>query len=228
VIGPRRTFALIRSDVDRIRRIARVHDATVNDVLLAATAGGIRRLLLHRGEPVEGVTVRIIVPVSLRRRFRGPVLGNRIAQMVVPLRLGTSAPRRRLGQISAETARRKTWSRLSVGALFRIGIVSWVVLKAIIRQRVNVTSASIPGPRRPLYLAGARVLELFPVLNLIGNQPLGVGALSYAGSLGVCVVADGDTFPDIEVLAAGMRDELDALAAAAGAPPIEEPALVTA
>ena len=46
--------------------------ATVNDVLLAVTAGGLRALLRSRGEPVEDTTVRIYVPVSLRRRMRGP------------------------------------------------------------------------------------------------------------------------------------------------------------
>jgi hypothetical protein len=81
------------------------------------------------------------------------------------------------------------------------------------RQRVNMTSASIPGPRRPLYLAGARVLEVFPVLPLIANEALGVGAVSYAGTFNVGITADSEAYPDIEVLRAGMRDELHALEA---------------
>jgi hypothetical protein len=64
-----------------------------------------------------------------------------------------------------------------------------LLLMAVIRQRVNVTSASIPGPPVPLYLAGARLLEVFPVLPLIANEPLGVGALSYAGTFTIGVVA---------------------------------------
>jgi hypothetical protein len=79
------------------------------------------------------------------------------------------------------------------------------------RQRVNVTSASIPGPTMPLYLAGARVLEVFPVLPLIANEPLGVGALSYAGGFNIGVVADRDAYPDLDVFAAGVREELHAL-----------------
>jgi hypothetical protein len=85
------------------------------------------------------------------------------------------------------------------------------MLKAVMRQRVNVTTASIPGPTVPLYLAGARIVEVFPVLPLIANEPLGVGALSYAGAFTVGVVADRDAYPDLDVLAAGMRDELHAL-----------------
>jgi hypothetical protein len=79
------------------------------------------------------------------------------------------------------------------------------------RQRVNVTSASIPGPAVPLHLAGARVLEVFPVLPLIANEPLGVGALSYAGTFNIGVVADRDALPDLDAFAAGVREELHAL-----------------
>ncbi len=212
LVGPDRNLAVIRSSNDLVRRIARAHEATVNDVLLAATAGGLRALLQHRGEPVEGVTVRIYVPVSLRGRLRGSVQGNLISQMVVPLSLGTSDPGQRLQRIAAETATRKERGRTSLGTLLRFGIVRRLMLKAIIRQRVNVTSASIPGPRRPLHLAGARMLELFPLLNLMGNEPLGVGALSYAGTFDIGVVADRDAYPDIDVFADGVRHELDELA----------------
>ena len=76
---------------------------------------------------------------------------------------------------------------------------------------MNLTSASIPGPEVPLYLAGARVVEVFPVLPLIANEPLGVGALSYAGLFNIGVVADRDAYPDLDVFMAGARKELDLL-----------------
>jgi diacylglycerol O-acyltransferase len=219
VIGPGRNLALVRSSLDLVREIGHVHDATVNDVLLALTAGGLRALLRGRGEPVEDITVRIFVPVSLRRSLRGQVQGNLISQMVVPLPLGDSDPGRRLRGIAAETAERKALTRTSLGTLFRGGIATRLLLKAVIRQRVNVTSASIPGPKRPLYLGGARIHEVFPVLNLIGNVALGVGALSYAGTFNIGVVADRDAYPDIDVFAAGVRDELQALEASTHAAP---------
>jgi WS/DGAT/MGAT family acyltransferase len=211
MVGPDRVLALIRTTLDPIKQVGHAHAATVNDVLLAVTAGGLGTLLCRRGEPVEDTTVRIYVPVSLRRRARGPQQGNRIAQMVIPLPLGRSDPGRRLRQIAAETAKRKARTRTSLGTLFRGRIARRLLLKAVIRQRVNVTSASIPGPEVPLYLAGARVLEVFPVLPLIGNEPLGVGALSYAGTFNIGVIADRDAYPDIDVFAAGARDELHAL-----------------
>jgi len=211
MVGPDRNLALIRSDLDLVKEVAHAHAATVNDVLLAVTAGGLRALLRSRGEPVDDTTVRIYVPVSLRRGMRGLQQGNLIAQMAVPLPLGGSDPGRRLQQIAAETANRKARTRTSLGTLFGGRITRRLLLMAVIRQRVNVTSASIPGPPVPLYLAGARLLEVFPVLPLIANEPLGVGALSYAGTFTIGVVADRDAYPDLDVFAAGARKELHAL-----------------
>jgi WS/DGAT/MGAT family acyltransferase len=211
MVGPGRTLALIRTTLDQVEQVAHAHAATVNDVLLAATAGGLRALLRSRGEPVEDTTVPIYVPVSLRRRVHGPQQGNLIAQMGVPLPLGGSDPGRRLRLIAAETAERKARTRTSLGTLFRGRIAGRLLLAAVMRQRVNVTSASIPGPAVPLHLAGARVLEVFPVLPLIANEPLGVGALSYAGTFNIGVVADRDALPDLDAFAAGVREELHAL-----------------
>jgi hypothetical protein len=72
----------------------------------------------------------------------------------------------------------------------------------------------------PLYLAGAQVLEVFPVLPLIANEPLGVGALSYAGAFSIGVVADRDAFPDLDVFTAGVRQALRALGVSTDPTPI--------
>jgi len=218
LVGPARRIALVRGTTREVRRIARAHDATVNDVLLAITAAGLRALLGSRGEPVDGITARVYVPVSLRRRLRGTVQGNLISQMVVPLDLAGSDAVLRLRRIAVETARRKTRARSSLGSMFRIGMARKLMLKAINRQRVHVTSASITGPRHPLSLAGAPMRELFPLENLIGRVGLGVAALTYAGRFDIGLIADRDTYPDLEVFASGMRDELMRLRS--GEPPL--------
>ena len=105
-------------------------------------------------------------------------------------------------------------ARTSLGTLIRGPLVRRVLMFAVMRQRVNVTTASIPGPEVALYLAGARVLEVFPVLPLIANEPLGVGALSYAGAFSIGIVADQDAYPDLDVFVAGARKELEALGVA--------------
>jgi WS/DGAT/MGAT family acyltransferase len=211
MIGPDRRFAIVRGTLHDVRAIGRAHGATVNDVLLAATAAGLRALLIHRGESADDLILRILVPISLRGRLHGTVAGNHISQMVVPLAVGSTDSVERLEAIAAETSVRKGRTRSPPTLLFRFGIVRRLVLRAIVGQRVNVTSASLTGPRHPLFLAGARVLDLFPILNLIGNQVIGVGVISYAGSFEICITADFDAVPDVEVVAAGIHDELEAL-----------------
>ena len=208
VVGPDRSLALVRSRLDVVRDVARAHDATVNDVLLTAVAGGLRRLLHSRGETVDGLVMRVYVPVTLRRGHFAEARGNLISQMVVPLPIGMADPGRRLRHIAAETTRRKALGRPPLGKLPSGGFTGRMFLKLLDRHRVNVTTANLPGPKSRLYLAGAEVLEVFPLLNLIGRVALGLGAMSYAGAFGLLAVADGDACPDIDVFAAGVRDDL--------------------
>ena len=84
---------------------------------------------------------------------------------------------------------------------------------------MNLTTADVPSPQTPLYLAGARLLEVFPVLPLISNVSLGIGALSYAGQFNIMAIADQDACPGLDVFAASAKDELRALAAATAARP---------
>jgi WS/DGAT/MGAT family acyltransferase len=216
VIGTDRLAALVRASYPEARRVGHASHASVNDVLLAATAAGARKLLQSRGEPVEGLEVRAYVPVTMRRHLHGAEEGTHIAQMVVPLELSQQAPLERLRAIAFETDRRKARTRTSLSTLFGNGLVRRLALAAVIRQRVNIGTASVPGSPRPAYLAGARLLEVFPLLALVGNVPLSVGAVSYAGTLGIGVTADRDAFPDFDVFVAGVREELAALGVARG------------
>jgi diacylglycerol O-acyltransferase / wax synthase len=208
VIGQDRTLALVRSSLELVNEVAHAHEATVNDVLLAVITGGLRGLLGSRGEPIKEVILPVFVPVSLRKDRPGQVGGNLISQMIVPVPLGIADSGQRLKQIAVETAKRKTISRPSLGTMFRSRLVRGLMLRLIIRQRVNVVSADLPGPQTPLYFAGAQLIDVFPLLNLLGNESLGVGALSYAGQFNIMVVGDADAYPDIDVFATSARDEL--------------------
>jgi diacylglycerol O-acyltransferase len=215
VIGQERTLAVMRSSLGRVDEVAHTHDATVNDVLLAAIAGGLRGLLRSRGELIEGLILPIYVPVSLHRGPSGQQSGNLISQMIVPLPVGIADPGQRLRQIAVDTSKRKAIRRPSLGTMFKGRLVRGVMLKLIVRQRVNVVSADLPGPQIPLYLAGAQLIEVFPLLNLLGTESLGVGALSYAGQFNIMAVADTDAYPDLDVFAASARDDLRVLAESA-------------
>ncbi|HET7421398.1 MAG TPA: WS/DGAT domain-containing protein, partial [Candidatus Dormibacteraeota bacterium] len=229
-VGPTRQFALIRSRLDVVKKVAHMHGATVNDVLLAVVAGGLRDLLRSRGEAAES-ELRAYVPISLHQLQGREVRGNLISQMVVALPIGARDRASALRQISAETARSKAKSHPSLGWMPHSGIAGRAFLRLVGRQRVNVTTADLPGPPTPLYFAGARVLEVFPLTQLIANVSIGIAAISYAGQFNLMVVADGDAYPDIDVFAKSCEKELDALALGAGAttpPAVESPRAVVA
>jgi diacylglycerol O-acyltransferase len=218
-IGPGRTLALVRGSLDQVKGIAHAHHATVNDVLSAAVAGGLRTLLGSRGEHLDGLVLRAFVPVSLHREQPGQVRGNLDGAMIVPLPLGEPDPVERLRLIAAETAQRKKKSRPQGGTLFRNAVIQRAFLRYYAaRQRLmNVYIANVPGPPVPLYLAGAPLAEVFPVVPILGNVPLGIGALSYAGQFNITVVADPNACPDAEIFTAGLRASLDGLAQALAA-----------
>jgi diacylglycerol O-acyltransferase / wax synthase len=212
-IGSDRRLAVVRSRLDVVRRVAHTHDATINDVLMAAIAGGFRDLLRSRGERVDGLVLRAYVPVSLHREQPGQAHGNLDGMMVVPLPVGVPDPTERVRLVAAETTTRKKRHRPAGGTLFRNGLVQRAFLRVLARQRwANAYVANVPGPRVPLYLAGAPLLELFPLVPLTGNLTLGVGALSYAGQFNLTAVADRDTCPDVGVFADGVRAALQSLA----------------
>jgi WS/DGAT/MGAT family acyltransferase len=212
-IGWHRRFALVRTDLDLVKRIAHAHNAKVNDVLMAILAGGMRDLLLGRGERVDGLVLRAFVPVSLHTEQAAQARGNLDGGMIVPLPIGEPDHARRLRSIAADTTRRKAKSRPPGSALFRNVLIQRAALRAAPHQHVmNTYAANVPGPPVPLYFAGAPILEVFPVVPILGNVALGVGALSYAGQFNLTAVADRDICPDLEVFVEGVRRSLEALA----------------
>jgi hypothetical protein len=129
-------------------------------------------------------------------------------------------PVRRLERIAAETAERKHDARPEAGSgIFRFVAGQRVWYRLFPRQRsVNLVVTNAPGPPVPLYLAGARLLEVFPMMPTMGNLTLVVGVLSYEGQLNFTAAADRDGCPDMEVFVQGMRGTLDDLARSALVP----------
>jgi diacylglycerol O-acyltransferase / wax synthase len=213
-IGSHRRYALIRSNLELVKRIAHAYHAKVNDVLMTVLAGGLRELLVGRGEPVEGLVLRAFVPVSLHTEQPGQARGNLDGGMLVPLPIKESEDVRRLEMIAAETTLRKTRPRPQGATLFRNVPIQRAALRLVHHQRImNTYAANVPGPPIPLFFAGAPVLEVFPVVPIMANVSLGVGALSYAGQFNLTAVADRELCPDLEIFVQGVRRSLDALAA---------------
>lgn len=212
-VTDQRKLAVVRSRLDDIKHVAHTHGATVNDVVLAAVSGGLRDLLVSRDEPVEGLQLRAMVTISLHDEEPGQAQGNKPGWMMVPLPLGESDPARRLQRIASETRARKHKPRPQAGTgIFRFMAGQRLWYRAFPRQTaVNIVVTNVPGPPMPLYLAGARLREVFPVMCVMGNLTLVVGALSYDGQLNLTAIADGHAGPGLEVFARGVRDTLSEL-----------------
>jgi WS/DGAT/MGAT family acyltransferase len=220
-IGNRRRLALVRSELSTFKEAARSAEGTVNDVLLDIVAGGLRDLLAGRGEPIGDLLPRAIVPIAGGLDTES---GNQtISGMLVPLPVGDPDAHHRLKAIAAETTARKQ-SPLSYD---KAGILNSPTMQRISarlaeRQRVsNLYVANLPGPPIPLYLGSARILELFPIVPLVGNTTIGVGALSHAGHFNLTVVADHDTCPDLDVFVEGLGNTLNRLTASRNAVEVE-------
>ena len=173
-VGGRRRLALVRAQLAEVKAVAHAQGATVNDLLLAAVTGGLRELLLARGTPTDGLTLYASVPVALRAQADTAALGNQVGLMVVPLPVGEPDPVQRLQLITrATTERKRRPERLA--SLRPVG--SLTILRVLNRysrhQRiVDLFVTNVPGPQRPLYVLGARLVEAFPVVQVAGNVPL--------------------------------------------------------
>jgi hypothetical protein len=96
--------------------------------------------------------------------------------------------------------------------MFRTVLLQRAFLRLMPRQRfMNAYVANVPGPPIPLYIAGAPLVEIFPIVPITANISIGVGALSYADQFNLTVVADRDLCPDLEVFTAGVQRSLDGL-----------------
>jgi diacylglycerol O-acyltransferase / wax synthase len=222
VVSAQRRFAISRTSLEDYRRIRAAHSCTVNDVVLSVVAGALRSWLMTRGEPVtSGALVRAMVPLSVRGEDDVPSsategsLGNRVSSFLVDLPVGEPSPVVRLHQV-AHAMREHTSGGRSVGAhtLVRIGGFAPPTLHALgaraasgISKRIfNLVVTNVPGPQFPLYAAGARMLEMFPVVPLAKGQALSIGLTSYDGGVFYGFTGDRDAMHDIDILA-GLIDE---------------------
>ncbi len=125
--------------------------------------------------------------------------------MVVPLPVGEPDAILRLVEIALASAERKRRPPYQPSGRFS---QRWMVQAMSHQRLVNVLESNLPGPPLPLYLMGARILEVFQIGVVQGNLTLGLGVLSYVGQLNVDVVADADALPDLPVFAEGLSAAL--------------------
>ncbi len=205
-IGRYRRIAVVRMDLAEAKATGHRYRATVNDLVLTLIAGGLRGLLVSRGETVDGVELRTTVPVSLRTAADADSAGNRTGGLVVRLPLTGTRPDARLALIRAETATAKrdqapTAEPQLVWWLARSG-----AMRAVTRHQhiTNLIVSDLPGPAGEIHVLGAPVVDLIPIGVLAGNLTVAFLAFSYHGSLTVTVWCDADRYPDLPVLVDAM------------------------
>ncbi|HEU5302852.1 MAG TPA: wax ester/triacylglycerol synthase family O-acyltransferase [Acidimicrobiia bacterium] len=229
IVGRSRRFAEARVSLDDVKAVRRAFGGTVNDVVLTGVAGGLARLLDHRGELHPELVLKVFCPVSVRDETERMQLGNRVSAMFVPVAVGELDPLRRLAAVRESTQGLKEREQ-AVGAAALLGAAEWaaptllgLAARLVHHQPfVNLVCTNIPGPQEPLYCMGARMLEAFPMVPLARNLNLGVAILSYCGELHLGLLADRDQWGDLDVLVEGIDDafaELAKLAAEAEGSP---------
>jgi WS/DGAT/MGAT family acyltransferase len=222
-IGPHRRFTWVRVRLGDIKEIKNSLGGTVNDVVLATVTGGLRRHLHARGVPTQDLTLRAMVPVSVRSDLEQGALGNRVAAMMAPLPVWCENPTVRLDVVS-DSMRNLKSSGQAVGAevLTRIGGFAPPTIMAQAtrigaRQRAfNLVVTNVPGPQFPLYIQGRELLDVFPMVPLAMNQRLGIALMSYNGAINFGLIGDYDSMPDLEDFARHLAESLQELADAAG------------
>ena len=223
-IGPRRTVAFARCPLHDLRRVARsvAGHVTLNDVLLAAVAGGVRAWLLQRGRPVG--PMRAKVPVSMHPAHEQPdALGNRDCFLFVDLATEEPDGVRRLLAINAETARRKAAHDPSTiyALLNDLTHVAPPLARAASRLAMSPRTftfsvSNVRGPARPVAVAGAPVTGLWTLAEVAPRHAVRVSGVSSADDFGIGFTADPALVPDVGALAAAVEDEVRALLAAVG------------
>ena len=180
-VGPARTLRLIRLDLSSVRRAAHAHGATVNDVVLTLAAGGLRALLAARGEDTSRIVLRAGVAVSLRAAGQPVEPGNRTGAIMVRLPLDEADPRVRLRQVHTECAAARSTQVSTVAGSVMLQLARVGLLRPASRHQrlTNIIESDVIGPREPLHLLGARVIDLVPIGNLAGNLSVAFLALSY-------------------------------------------------
>lgn len=208
VVQVGRRIRFLRLDLESMKDAGHAHDGTVNDVVLDLWAGGLRRLLVSRGEPVAGVELVTAQAVSNRSATDGSI-DNQAGTIVMRLPTWEADAARRLDLIVRTTRIAKTGQRSAAIAGVIAGLSATPIARYFnLHQRaVNVIVTNVVGPPVPMFIFGARILGIAPIIQLVGNIGLTLCAFSYAGEVFLVVTADAAGFPDVDVLIEGM--ELD-------------------
>jgi WS/DGAT/MGAT family acyltransferase len=213
-------------ELAEVKSVGKALGGTVNDVLLAAMAGGLRRYLAQFGEPRHGLSVRAAMPVSLRPLEEMSALGNRFGLAFLPVPIGIADPVERLRELRrrSDKLKRSAEPWVALGFLRFMGAVPAFVQRIIVAlfgAKATAVMTNVPGPRQTLYLGGRAIREIFFWVPQAGKLALGISIFSYAGQVRMGIAADARLVPDPGPIVRGFHDEFEELQRRAA---VEKPA----
>ncbi len=218
-LSPLRRLAWSERPLADLRFVKGTYGTTVNDVVLAAVAGGIRAYLIRRGE--RPGALKAMVPVSVRGA--GDVLGNHISFMFAELPCDRADPLDRLYGVHATMSARKRAGEpegadLALRAAEHTpGVVQHAISRMIASPRTfNLAVSNIPGPAQPMYMLGCKLQATYPVVPLAERHAVSVGVTTIGERACFGVYADREALPDASVLADDLDRALSELLACAG------------
>jgi WS/DGAT/MGAT family acyltransferase len=224
-IGASRRFAVVSVDLSDLKEIKAALGGTVNDVVLACVAGGLRRLLEARGEELPERGLRAMVPMNVRQASEHLELGNRVSSLFVHLPVAEETVSGRYRRVVAEAEALKSGSQslgtstiISLAGLAPPAIHATLARSLYATRLFNVTVTNVPGPQVTLYADGAPLREIIPLVPLAAEHAVGVAIVSYDGRVFFGINAAADAVPDLAVLREAIAGEIDALRELAGAP----------
>jgi WS/DGAT/MGAT family acyltransferase len=220
-ISPHRRFAYGSVSLERVREIKNAIGITVNDVVVAVCAAALRDWLIAHDELPDDPLVAM-VPLSVRTAEQRGTFGNRVSAMFVPIPTDTDDPQQAL--LRAHQTMSIAKERFSAmpadilqdltqfvppAVLARASRVS-AQLGGIQRLRpLNVVISNVPGPRVPLYMAGAQLEAQYPVSVITDGVGLNITCLSYRDHIDFGIVADREQMDDAWPLMAAIERAVD-------------------
>lgn len=179
-----------------VKAVCKALGCSVNDVLLSCVAGAFRDYLVAQGDDVDGAELRAMVPVNLRNGTGAPeTLGNRFGLVPLLLPIGVVNPLARVYEVRRRMNELKGGytAVIAMGLLGAAGVVPHFVQKQVLdvlARKATAVMTNVPGPQRPLYMAGTHLKRMMFWVPQSGDIGVGVSILSYDGGVQFGLITD--------------------------------------
>jgi len=219
-IGPNRRFEWAQLPLEGVKNIKNNLGGSVNDVVLAITAGAIRQFLIEeRQYNPDDSEFRAMNPVSTRSQDQAGKLGNQIAMWLVDLPIDEPDAAKRYEAVMASTRELKeTNQALGAATLVDLSSGTPITLLSMANRVVgpklrpfNMTVTNIPGPQFPMYLLESQMLANYPMVPLWAQHGVGIALFSYNGQLLWGIQSDYDVLPDSQRFVEAIHSAFDEL-----------------